>query len=303
MTREEFLQQIRKVRISTRNGRKAPHKPLLILLALGRLSQGKPRLASWSEEIRGSLWDLLEAFGPPAGKPRPEYPFGRLCNDRLWEVCSAKPVRTTRSLDVLDSSLVEQNASGGFPEAVQHLLENDPELVETTASHFLAGHFPESLHISIRDAVGLPVGMALGQRLLTASSPRRSRDPTFRPKVLAAYEYRCAICDFSIYVGDHLIGVDAAHIRWHQHKGPDEIANGLGLCKLHHDALDRGAIGLDPVGSQGFDLIVSDQVRDSGEASRQLRDAQGQPIRKPERGSPPPDLEYVAWHRTNVFRG
>lgn len=176
-------------------------------------------------------------------------------------------------------------------------------MVETVVSHFLAGHFPESLHFSIRHEVGLPVGMVLNQPQLAASSARQSRDPTFRPRVLAAYEHSCAICDFSVYVGKHLIGVDAAHIRWHQHKGPDLVSNGLALCKVHHDALDRSAIGLDPAGSQGFNLIVSDQVKGSSKASRRLPDAQGRPVRKPERGSPLPNRKYVEWHRTNVFRG
>ena len=86
--REEFLRKIAGIRVATRDGRRAPHKGLLILLALGRLSQNKPRLASYEKDIRKPLRQLLEEFGPST-EPRPAYPFWRLRNDDLWEVSGA----------------------------------------------------------------------------------------------------------------------------------------------------------------------------------------------------------------------
>ena len=48
-------------------------------------------------------------------------------------------------------------------------------------------------------------------------------------------------------------GWEAAHIQWHSHGGPDQVANGLALCTFHHGAFDRGAIGLDKVsGGTGY---------------------------------------------------
>ena len=245
MNREEFLRKIAGIRVATRDGRRAPHKGLLILLALGRLSQNKPRLASYEKDIRKPLRQLLEEFGPST-EPRPAYPFWRLRNDDLWEVSGADTLPTTSSDDVLSSALIETGACGGFLEPIQYLLQRDPELVETVVAHLLARNFPDSLHLSIRDEIGLPSGLVLDQPLVSTPTPKRTRDPRFRTDVLAAYDESCAICDFAVYVGKHLIGIDAAHIKWHQYKGPDTVPNGLALCKLHHDALDRGAIGLDP---------------------------------------------------------
>ena len=270
MNHEEFLRKIAGIRVATRDGRRAPHKALLILLALGRLSQNKPRLASYEKDIRKPLRQLLEEFGPST-EPRPAYPFWRLRNDDLWEVSGADTLPTTSSDDVLSSALIETGACGGFLEPIQYLLQRDPELVETVVAHLLSRNFPDSLHLSIRDEVGLPAGLVLDQvPLLGSTSQRRWRDPSFRPSVLDAYEHQCAVCGFDVYLGEDLIGVDAAHIRWHQYDGPDSIANGLALCKLHHDALDRGAIGLFAATSDGFRLTVSNRIKGVSEAFRQL---------------------------------
>jgi hypothetical protein len=51
--------------------------------------------------------------------------------------------------------------------------------------------------------------------------------------------YLAEFCGFSLRLVDGLIGVDAAHIQWHSHGGPDEVPNGLAL---HHRLLDHGAI-------------------------------------------------------------
>lgn len=204
---------------------------------------------------------------------------------------------------MLSSALIENRTHGGFPEALQRLLERNPELVETAASHLLADNFPDSLHRSIRDEVGLPVGMVLEQFPTQAPLRRRPRDPKFRPDVLAAYERRCAFCDFDVRLGEATLGLEAAHIWWHHEGGPDRVPNGLALCKLHHDALDRGAIGLTPSGTDRFKLLISEEVSGTGEGYRRLVDARGRPVRPPQNPSQFPDPAFVQWHRRAVFRG
>ena len=70
---------------------------------------------------------------------------------------------------------------------------------------------------------------------------RRTRDPKFRDRVLTAYEWSCAVCGFDVRMGSVSIALDAAHIHWHTHGGPDEESNGLALCVLHHKTFDLGA--------------------------------------------------------------
>ena len=303
MSSDEFLRRIAAIRVWRHGDQRAPHKPLLLLLALGRLSRGKPRLASYTHEIRKPLSRLLDRFGAQRKVVHAEHPFWRLRNDGLWEVPGDESLPTTSSGDVLPSALVENQTHGGFPEAVQRLLQRNPELVETAAAHLLTANFPDSLHLSIRDEIGLQAGMALDQFPTLKPPPQRRRDPSFRPAVLTAYERRCAVCDFDIRLEEDLLGLEAAHIKWHAAGGPDNVPNGLALCKLHHHALDRGAIGLTSSGSRQFNLLVSQEISGTSEAFRQLVDARGRPIRAPQERAQSPDPAFVDWHRREVFRG
>lgn len=296
MTREGFLHRLGALRIWRRRGERAPHKPLLLLLALGRLLHEEPRLGRYAGEIETPLRGLLERFGPPRRSIHPEHPFGRLVTDGLWETPGVEgPPPTAKQLR-------EHEIAGGFPEPVQRLLLGDRELVEQAAARLLADHFPESLHQAIRDEVGLHDSVLQEDPALDLAI-RRRRDPRFRDAVLTAYERRCAICDYDIRLSDDLFGLDAAHIRWHSHGGPDTIPNGLALCAFHHRAFDRGAIGLAPNPGSGFALLVSRRLSGQGEVFRQLVDARGRPLRPPQEKEFLPDRDFVDWHRAQVFQG
>jgi predicted restriction endonuclease len=111
--------------------------------------------------------------------------------------------------------------------------EREPELIDVVALHLLERHSAPGLHEEILEAVGLELG--------TPAATRR-RDMGFRAAVLEAYLAECCVCGFSLRLMDGLIGVDDAHIRWHAHRGPDEVSNGLALCAVHHRLFDHGAI-------------------------------------------------------------
>lgn len=68
---------------------------------------------------------------------------------------------------------------------------------------------------------------------------RAYRDSQFRPAVLRAYAYRCAVCGCALKL------VDAAHIVPVSYPdSTDEVTNGLALCRLHHGAYDNGLLGV-----------------------------------------------------------
>jgi putative restriction endonuclease len=68
---------------------------------------------------------------------------------------------------------------------------------------------------------------------------RAYRDAKFRPAVLQAYGYRCAVCNCDLKL------VDAAHVVPVSHpRSTDEVTNGVALCRLHHGAFDNGLLGV-----------------------------------------------------------
>ena len=161
----------------------------------------------------------------------------------------------------------------------------------------LDGHFPRSLHDDIRGAIGLPYRVADAPY----SPDAAGRDPTFRDQVLREYERRCAVCGFDVRIQEELLGLEAAHIKWHAAGGPDIVQNGLALCVIHHKALDRGAFGLESR-DQGFKVLISSEVYGQSEAVEWLRDFHDRPLRPPQSSGAEPRPEFVKWHIREVFR-
>ncbi len=82
--------------------------------------------------------------------------------------------------------------------------------------------------------------ISLGRERLVVTHTRFRRDPNFRKKVYEAYSNKCAMCGIQLEL------IEAAHIVPHSHEnGSDEIANGIGLCSLHHKAYDNSLIYFD----------------------------------------------------------
>ena len=239
--------------------------------------------------------ELLQRFGPPRKALHPEFPFGRLPADKLWEIPGSETLSRTASGDLLVGELRKRGVRGGFPEWLHDLLCGCPELAQEAAQGLLAAHFPESLHDGIRAATGIPFNWEVRE------TPKRRRDPAFRRQVLREYEYRCAVCNFDVRLGDDLIGLEAAHIMWVAAGGPDRIANGLALCGLHHNALDRGAFGLQAVGGN-YKVLISSEVHGLSDPVRWFLDYHGKHLRTPRNSLFHPRPEFVQWHYREVFR-
>ena len=223
--------------------------------------------------------------GPP-GAAVLEAPAGRCLGG---QAPSGLPLKTGDTIPRV-GALRSPEVRAGFTEDVRATLSADPGLVAAIAERTLERNFPQSLHQDILDAVGLT--------LEEESATRRKRDPEFRRRVLKAYEYRCAVCGFDVRLGSVSIGLDAAHIRWHQAGGPDEEANGLALCVLHHKTFDLGAFTV----AEGA-VLVSDQVHGTSGFQETLMAYHGGPIREPQRPDWRPEAEHLAWHRREVFKG
>ncbi len=123
------------------------------------------------------------------------------------------------------------------------------------------------------------------------------RDPYFRHKILEAYQYKCAVCDYNLRMGNKPIGLEAAHIKWHQAGGPNIEKNGLALCSLHHKLFDYGAFSLD----ENLRIIVSRKVYGNG-LSEYLLKYEGKNITKPLREYAHPDSLFTEWHVSEVYK-
>lgn len=279
----ELKDRVSNLTIWKKGEQRAPHKPLLILYALGQLQSRKARFLPYNE-VRIALKNLLIEFGPLRKSYHPEEPFVRLVRDGIWNLST--------SIDntiINDKWLLGNGVAGGFKEDVYSLLLENPNLVKELAEAVLSQHFPETVHEDILTAVGLNF----------ESRNNRGRDPEFRDRVLRAYEYSCAVCGFNVRLGNNLIAVEAAHIKWHQAGGPDVEENGIALCSMHHKLFDRGVFTL----TKSKQLLVAEGANGTNGLYEWLMRYHGKEIRSPINPNYKPRESFVNWHVREVFKG
>ncbi|MGX1541346.1 phosphorothioated DNA-binding restriction endonuclease [Streptomyces adustus] len=288
----DWLERTAKLRQWTRSGTRAPHKPLLLLYALGRFQEDADSRLRYSS-IEQDLQRLLTEYGPP-NRTTPAYPFHHLVSDGVWEV------RTDHGHGSPGSGVGDlrtTGATGRLAPELRAALRGEPQLLERMARLLLDLHFPPSLHGELCEAVGLDLEPARAEQL---SAVRRQRDRRMREAVLTAYEYRCAFCGYDGRIGTVPVGLEAAHVHWWAFGGPDDVANGLCLCSLHHKLFDKGVLGVD--GSHRV-LVSQRFVGHSPAARRHVVALSGRPLIGPQPGARPVAAEHLAWHTSQVFHG
>jgi len=297
MTREEILQAFDRMRVWQRGDQRAVHKPLLVLLALAKVVAGGAAMIDWNE-VEPVLKELLEEFGPDGSGNSRHYPFWHLKTDGLWQLDGPaeilnRPPAATPTL----TELRKNHVRGGFPPGLIETLQRDPLLVSAIAQRIVDAHFPESIHNEVLAAVGLPTE-SVG--LMAAQEQTRRRDPAFREKVLLAYQYKCGVCGHDLRLGRQTIGLEAAHIKWFQAKGPDVVPNGIALCSMHHKVFDLGAFTILP---DTYQIVFSQHLNGSDEAAARMLAYQGAGLILPQTNEYLPQPEFLEWHEREVFKG
>jgi putative restriction endonuclease len=286
-----WLDRVNRIRRWSRGSERAPHKPLLLLYAIGRLQRtGSSRMRYTDAEA--DLQRLLDTYGPPDRSTTPAYPFHHLRTDGLWVVEADEPDPGA------SPSALRERASGYLEPSFEAALRSDRELAVVIAQSLLDANFPASLHQDICTAAGLDLDVS-GPPAALVAVEARPRDPEFRRTVLMAYEYRCAMCGYDGLLEGHAVALDAAHIQWRAHAGPDTVENSLCLCSLHHKLLDTGVLGV----TEDYSVAVSRRfVGRSRVADELVLRLVGRELLEPQPGHPPPATDHVTWHADQVFR-
>ena len=291
------------LRRAQNNGRYAPHKPLLVLLALARIQRGEGRLVPFAE-VDKPLQNLLTEFGPSGAAKSRHYPYWHL--DRaLWQV-NGPATLVKRALGATPnlSELRQDGVQAGFAPEVDAALRAQPDLLVRVAQRVLDAYFPPTLHADIAAVVGLDLQPPMPEVRDSAApaygaGAKRARSAGFREQVLLAYEHRCCVCGFDLRIGNVSAGLEAAHIQWHTSGGPDVEANGLSLCALHHKLFDLGAFTLEP---EGLRIVFSRHAIAGSKSLNGELKHHGQPLLRPQSPDLLPGPEFIAWNQHNVFK-
>ncbi len=295
MTRDEVLQAFDAIRVWQSGDRRAVHKPLLVLLALSRINEFTPQTMDWND-AEPLLKELLEEFGPDGSANTRHYPFWHLRTDGLWKLDGPsnilnRPAAATPTL----AELRQNHVRGGFADPIYAVLKTDSELISIVAQRIVEAHFPESIRGDVLDAVGL----SQIDYSYAARNPQRRRDPAFRAKVLLAYQYRCAVCGHDLRMGHQSVGLEAAHIKWFQANGADDVPNGIAMCSLHHKVFDLGVFKILP---ESFVMVFSQHLNGSEVASQRMLAYHGAGMILPQAKEYLPTPANLEWHAKQVFK-
>jgi putative restriction endonuclease len=295
--RSQVLDRFASLRQHRRDGQRSPHKPLLVLLALGRLAATGSSELPWSA-AESQLADLIAEFGPPSRTSRAQsaaYPFTRLRTDGVWVL------NQDVQMDLV-GPLASKHVTGRLEPAVESALRDHPALISSAARTLVLSNFPETVAPDVLAAVGFEPEAVLtpegDQGDDRHAAMQRRRNPGWRTAVLQAWDRQCAFCGYDGQMSGASAGIDAAHVRWFTFDGPDDLDNGLALCVLHHKLFDLGALGLDP----NHRVLVSGAFTARTPAGRAVYELHGR-LLTPRPGTITPADSHITWHARQVFKG
>lgn len=301
MTADEIIHCIENIKRAKREDEVAPHKPMLLLLAL-KLHQDGIVDVPFST-VDAELGWLLKEFGGASSKPYPYLPFWHLGNDfdgRLWGVTLNDESRyrfSSHPRRPYESDLRRLGATGRLGQEVLDALHADPLLNARLVGVVLRAHISPPLHAPILEALGMDLGSRADQE---AGSERRGSPLEFRRGVLLAYNSQCAICDFTVSMKSTYIALEAAHIRWRSWEGPDIVTNGIALCANHHRMFDRGVFTIEGP-EAGYRVRVSADAQFPGGLDKARRLIEEMRFSPPLHAGNNPDPVFLEWHRDEVF--
>ena len=287
MSQDTFRKRIADLEVHSGDGRRAPGKAMLVLLAIRGVLHGAARLRAHSR-LEAEAQPILEVFGPPASEPQPTLPFRLLADSGLWEMETS----TT-------NSEANPDALGGFPQPVHDLLANDRYLMKETVLHLLDLHFTKSVQPDLLEMLVVSELWDPASRSEPATPQQRAVVAGFRKTVLNAYRNRCAVCGNGVWIGGTPLGIQLTHIHWHSHGGEFTLSNALALCTLHQKLFDVGGFTI----SDDLRLEISSRLHVEGPGGDGwIMPPPGNRVHVPEHPDDRPHPDNLAWHRREVYR-
>ncbi|MDF3291854.1 phosphorothioated DNA-binding restriction endonuclease [Streptomyces silvisoli] len=302
MTREELFERLARLKTAPVGGRRAPHKPLLLLWLFGRYAETGSTAVTYAD-AEEPVSRLINDFGPSvvsvtAQRQRAAMPFVHL-ERTLWQLLDGSEQPIGSGAPERGNWLRSHGAVGRLRPEVELLLA-DPGTLAAAVRVLLDRHFTPALEPLVCEGAGLDLTSLeeAAYALVPRTPRRRTRRSGFAEEALRAYAFACAMCGYDGALGRNPVGLQAAHIRWHSQDGPDEVRNALALCALHHALLDLGVLGL----TLDMRIRVSGLYVARNEAGRAVDALAGQLLAAPRPGNPPVDPAFITWHDRQVFK-
>lgn len=175
---------------------------------------------TWSM-VEERLGAMLAEFGTPSrqGATSAAYPFTRLRADGVWQLTRDVPHDNV-------GPLRESPIAGSFTSEIESSLRNSLSEILEAAHLIVEQHFPLTVAPDVLAAAGLDPDLVFGTPASMQADPLpQRRDPSWRHRILEAWDRSCAFCGFDGSLTGSPVGIEAAHVRWFNVGGPDSLDN------------------------------------------------------------------------------
>jgi putative restriction endonuclease len=311
MTKMDWIDVFRKIRVDRATQIPAPHKAILVLVLIDQIEQGvlDPNEIRLTPQLAFQFlayWEIIAQRGRSVG--RVELPFFYLKSDGILQhvakagLEAALPAVRPTSVEALNSVIEKAK----MPESLFEFLgvgQNRKIARQTLiqGSWFLPGErfaLNEMFGISQREA-------KIESEIVSAEEQtdvrQKGREARFRLTIVPLYRYTCLLCDMKTITPSGLTLVEAAHIHQFAMSKNNDPDNGVALCRNHHWAFDAGLWSMD----EKLKIIVAHSLIEeispfpnmlSNFAGKQLDFSWIAPSFRP-------NSRHIEWHRHHKFRG
>jgi putative restriction endonuclease len=297
-TPEQWLGKLASLNVDKALGDPAPHKPLLLLVLLDMAERGDlrhPELPLTPELAFRfcTMWKIVAQRRRQ--RPDVRYPFHHLKTNGLWSALDedGKPSihRNLTRLAVMPADFLA--------------FVKDPVWREKARRVLIAKYFPPGERLALYELAGMPIPPEDEVRRDAAyQSPeeaqKQGREVRFRLRVVAAYDYTCALTGYRLTTIAGTSIVDAAHIHQFADSRNNDLRNGLALCKNSHWLFDKG---LWTIGPDYRVLVATGRFAEDSPDQKGLRQYHGARIRLPSDAELWPNPIHLAWHQKHRFQG
>jgi putative restriction endonuclease len=287
---EKWLKVTSNLRVD-RKGSIAPHKPLLLLVLAELAEEGK--LSDRVLPLTGELVFRFLAYGTVVAERRSQrldicLPLFHMRSDGCWTPLDEDGLATLERSRVaavrLDETFLVCLKDVDFRNQMRRIL---------IAKYFVDAGERTALY----QLVGLsvpPDPIVKEDARLYEISRERGREARFRPTVIPAYNYTCALTQYRLVTVDSGSIVDAAHIHQFSDSQNNHPRNGIALCKNAHWMFDEGLWSLD---DEYRVLVAAKRFDESGAEALLLSLKANTHILLPADPNYWPDKAHLAWHR------
>ena len=292
-----WLGKLAKLNPDKATGDPAPHKPLLLLVVLDLAQEGllPPKTLPLTPELASRFLSYSRVVAYRRSQPLDiRYPFYHLRGNGIWTPRDEKFEKPTHRKLARYAEMPSDFVRFAC----------DPASRERARKLIIAKYFRPSEQIALYEIIGLPIPSSIEieehAKFQSAEDALNvGREAKFRIRILALYDYTCALTGYRLTTVTGVSIVDAAHIHQFANSRNNELGNGIALSKNAHWLFDKGLWTI----SDDYRVIVAQtRFAESGKPDLLLGNYQGTQLRLPQDRNFWPNPVHVAWHRRSKFR-